>query len=106
MILVNRALAYFTALRWLRSHHISSYTEPKEIPVHPLNAGSPNERSIVMVRDGHGAIGLKDAWTEDDIRAGRFDWRIAHYSKEEKRLADSGFLSPKARPRAGKATRR
>jgi hypothetical protein len=89
VILVNRALAYFTALRWLRSHHISSYTEPKEVAVHPLNAGAPNERAIVMVREGHGAIGLKDAWTEEDVRAGRFHWRIAHYSEEERQLADA-----------------
>ena len=81
MILVNRALAYFTALGLLRSHHISSYTEPKEIAVHPLNAGAPNERAIVMVREGHGAIGLKDAWTEQDVKAGRFHWRIAHYRR-------------------------
>jgi hypothetical protein len=89
MVLVNRALAYFTALRLLRSHHISSYTEPKEIAIHPLNVGAPNERAIVMVREGHGAIGLKDAWTEHDVIAGRFHWRIAHYSEEERRLADA-----------------
>jgi hypothetical protein len=58
MTLVNRALAYFMALRWLRSHHIGSYTEPKEIPVHPLNAAVPNERAC----NGSGI--LRSDWTQ------------------------------------------
>jgi hypothetical protein len=52
LTLVNRALAYFDALRVLRIFFLASYTEPKEIPVHPKNAGSPNERAIVMFREG------------------------------------------------------
>ena len=47
LTLVNRALAYFNALRILRSAHIGSYTGPKEIIVHPQMAGPPGERAIV-----------------------------------------------------------
>jgi hypothetical protein len=36
----------------------------------------PNERAIVMVREGHGVIGLKDAWTAEELQAGRMPWRI------------------------------
>jgi hypothetical protein len=51
ILLVNRALAYFTTLTLLRLRHIRSYTEPKEIAVHPENASHPNERAVVMVRE-------------------------------------------------------
>jgi hypothetical protein len=32
--------------------------------MHPENAAFPNEQAIVMVREGHGAIGLKHAWPD------------------------------------------
>ena len=41
-----------------------------------------------MVREGHGAIGLKDAWTAEEIAQGRIPWRTARYSYEEMRLAN------------------
>jgi hypothetical protein len=89
LTLVNRALAYFDALKFLHAHYIGSYVEPKEIAMHPLNAAVPNEHAVVMVREGHGAIGLKHAWTLEEIQAGHVPWRIARYSQEEMRLADA-----------------
>ena len=87
MVLVNQALAYFMALRWLRSHHIGSYTEPKEIPVHPLCAAAPNEHAVVMVREGHGVIGLKSAWTARELAFGHVGWRVGRFSMDELLLA-------------------
>jgi len=89
LTLVNRALSYFNALRILRSSHIGSYTEPKEILVHPQMGGSPGERAIVMVGEGHGAIGLNHAWTVEELKAGHIAWRVAHFSEEDRRLADA-----------------
>jgi hypothetical protein len=45
LTLINRAIAYFDALRFLHAVYVSSYTEPKEIVKHPLNAGFPGFKS-------------------------------------------------------------
>jgi hypothetical protein len=63
--------AHFEALKLLRHFYISSYTEPKAIPIDPRTTPPPNEHAIVMVREGHGAIGLKHAWTAEQLR----DWQ-------------------------------
>jgi hypothetical protein len=89
LTLVNRALAYFDALEFLHAHYIGSYAEPKEIAMHPLNAGPPNERAVVMVREGHGAIGLKHAWTLEELKRGHINWRFGRFSMEEMKLADA-----------------
>jgi hypothetical protein len=86
LTLVNRALAYFDALKFLHAHYIGSYTEPKEIAMHPLNAGPPNERAVVMVREGHGAIGLKHAWTLEELKRGHINWHFGRFSMEEMKL--------------------
>src|SRR5262249_6510893 len=85
--LVNRALAYFDALKFLRSLCIKSYTQPKAIPMHPENAAFPNEQAIVMVREGHGAIGLKSAWNLEQLQSGHIPWHFGHFSQEEMKLA-------------------
>jgi len=89
MTLVNRALAYFDALRFLNAHYIRSYTEPKEITVHPLNAGVPGERAVVLVREGYGAIGLKHAWTLEELQRGHINWHFGRFSMEEMKLIDA-----------------
>jgi hypothetical protein len=59
--------------------------------MHPLNAGPPNERAVVMVREGHGAIGLKHAWTLEELKRGHINRRFGRFSMEETKLigADS-----------------
>lgn len=73
--LVNRALAYDTALASLYEAHIRSYTESKEIAAHPEFA-SESERAIVIVREGYGAVGLRDAWTAEQVAAGQIPWYV------------------------------
>src|SRR5260221_1165044 len=65
LTLVNRALAYFNALRILRSAHIGSYTGPKEIIVHPQMAGPPGERAIVRARSGYKPSFLQNSWSNE-----------------------------------------
>jgi hypothetical protein len=48
----------------------------EEIFMHPLNAAIPGERAIVMVREGYGAIGLKDAWTLEELKRGHIPLAI------------------------------
>jgi hypothetical protein len=83
LTLVNRALAYFDALKFLRSQCIKSYTQPKTISMHPENAAFPNEQAIVMVREGHGAIGLKHAWTPEELKRGHIPWSYGRFTLEE-----------------------
>lgn len=51
--------------------------------------GPPGERAVVVVRERYRAIGLKHAWTVDELRAGHIAWRVAHYSEKDRRLADA-----------------
>lgn len=58
--LVNRAGAYHTAIGILLQSSIGSYTEPATVLPHPEMLDSPSERAVVVVREGHGVIGLKE----------------------------------------------
>jgi hypothetical protein len=60
MTLVNRAIAYHDALAGLYRVHIESYSESKIIKVSPGFSEDPEEHAIVIVREGYGAVGLKD----------------------------------------------
>jgi hypothetical protein len=89
MTILNRALAYHEALAHLYKTHIASYHEPEVIPVHPEFSQNPEERAVVIVREGYGATGLKDAWTREQITAGKIPFRIGRFTPEEIRLLDS-----------------
>jgi hypothetical protein len=89
MTLVNRALAYHDALAGLYQTHLRSYSESRLISVHPEFSGASEERAAVIVREGYGAVGLKDAWTAEQIRAGKIPHRIGRFSPEEWALLDS-----------------
>lgn len=88
MTLVNRAIAYFQAIRFLRSLFIGNYPQPVEVLMHPSNTRIPGERAIVMVREGYGAIGLKHAWTPEELKRGHIAWRYGKFLWEEIRMAD------------------
>ena len=80
--LVNRALAYHDALALLVEQHRLGYQEPKMLGLHP-DAGGPNERGVVMVRDGTGAIGFKHPYTADEIAQGAIAWHMARLFPDE-----------------------
>lgn len=81
--LVNRTLAYHEALKVLKSYHISSYTEPKTILTHPSFSHGEVEPAIVIVREDYGATGIKDAWSLDEIAAGKVPFRVGSFTLEE-----------------------
>ena len=88
MTILNRALAYHEALAHLYNTSIASYHKPEVIPVYPKFSQDPEERAVVIVREGYGATGLKDAWTLQQIAAGRITFRIGRFSPEEVGLLD------------------
>jgi hypothetical protein len=89
MAILNRALAYHEALSHLYKIHIASYHEPEVIPVHPEFSQNPEERAVVIVREGYGATGMKDAWTREQIAAGYITFRIGRFTPDEIRILDS-----------------
>lgn len=89
MALVNRALACHEAMSILRTIHIASYTEPVAIPADPAFSGNPEEKAIVIVREGYGATGLKDGWTEEELRRGCIPFRLGRFTLEESRMLNA-----------------
>ena len=83
---VNGAIAYHFALQAVYDSYISMYDKPKTIDTHPKFTEAGPQESIVMVREGHGAIGLKDAWNNDELRQGNIPWRAARLAVTEKEI--------------------
>ena len=44
--------------------------------------------STVMVREGHGVIGVKDAWTREQIERGKIPFRLVRFFPDEARLME------------------
>lgn len=84
--LINRAHAFHQATRILDAAYRAAYTEPQAIPVHPDFSPDPDEKAMVMVREGYGVIGVKDAWTAEELAAGRIPWLVGHFLQEESAL--------------------
>lgn len=89
MTLINRALAYQESIKVLRTFHISSYTEPVVIPVSREFSPDPEERATVIVREGYGVTGVKDAWTAEELRAGKIPFQLGRFTREEIELLDA-----------------
>jgi len=81
--LVNKALAYHVAVSTLWAASVASYETPVEIPVHPGFSGDPDERATVIVRGSYGAIGVKDAWTMEELRRGKIPFAIGRFYPDE-----------------------
>jgi len=81
--LVNKAHAYHTAIMLLYRCHVGMYTESKVIAVYPEFSPGPDERAVILVREGHGVIGMRDAWSAEEIAAGHIPHLIGHFRYEE-----------------------
>jgi hypothetical protein len=103
MALINRTLAYHEAFVFIFRHHIQSYTTPVAISVHPGFSDDPQARAVVIVREGEGAVGLKDGWSPAQIAAGKIPWRLARLYPSEVSLlmADPTRALLPPRPSAG-----
>jgi hypothetical protein len=97
--LCAQANAFHEGLAYLRRAYLGSYTEPVVIPAQPF--APPPTRSVVVVREGEGAIGLKDAWTCAERARGAIPFRAVVASYEEIAMLDADpdlALLPRRRP--------
>lgn len=86
--LVARANAYHDALRLLRDAHIQSYDQPKRIPAGGFTP-DPEEEFVVIVREGHGAVGLKDGHTREELEHGAIPFRLGIFTPEEQAMLEA-----------------
>lgn len=94
MTLVNRALAYHLALTKLIEIYRETYEHPKVIAVHRDFGHFPNEKATLVIREGTGVIGLRAAWTQEQIKRGHIAWFFGIVSKEEgKQLSADPMLN-------------
>ena len=73
----------------LRKLHIERYTEPVVIPCDPEFSHDPAEKAVVIVREGYGATGLKDGWTEEELSQGHIPYRMGRFIREEVQMLDA-----------------
>ena len=83
---INRALAYHQAMIFLRQRYTEQYTEPKVIPADPEFTGNNYEQAVVIVREGHGVVGIKDNWTLEELARGGIPYRSGRFSRDESEL--------------------
>ena len=97
--LSGRAHAYHDAIIGLRRYYRGLYTEPKRVPAGPICA-APDEELIVVVREGDGAVGLKDALTPVERARGGIPFRYVKVFADEIELleADPYLAKLPARP--------
>jgi hypothetical protein len=99
--LVGRAHAYHDSVAELRRLYLGSYEEPKEIPAGE-GFGGPEERAVVIVRQGEGAVGLKHAYRASEVEQGAIPWRMAVLLPGDRELLDAdpelALLPPRPPP--------
>lgn len=77
----DSAVGYHHALAGLFEFHVRSFEEPSVIPADGFSPGPQNAR--VVVRRGFGVVGLKHAWTRDQLAAGAIPWLVGRFQPGE-----------------------
>lgn len=77
----DSAVGYHHALAGLFEFHVRSFEEPRVIPADGLSPGPQNAR--VIVREGYGVVGLKHAWTREQLDAGAIPWLMGRFRPGE-----------------------
>lgn len=95
----GRAHAYHDSMIGLRNYYRGLYTEPKQVPAGPIS-GVPDEDLIIIVREGEGAVGLKESLTPSERANGGIRFRYAKLFPDEVELleADPDLATLPARP--------
>jgi hypothetical protein len=86
---INRALAYIEAVHALYRAQIRSYEEPVVIETDPRFSQGVAEPAVVIVRKGHGAVGMQAVSTREQIAAGKIHWRMGRFRYNELPLLDA-----------------
>lgn len=84
--LSGRAHGYHDAMINLRRYYRSLYTEPKIVPAGPI---APGQNLTIIVREGYGAVGIRDAFTPAERAAGGIPFRYARLFPDEMALIDA-----------------
>jgi hypothetical protein len=84
--LVVRALCTHRALETLRSLRIGDYAAPTTISAGEF---APGEEAVVIIRQGHGAVGLKDAYSRDELARGAVPFRLGIFNDAERSLLEA-----------------
>ncbi len=84
--LVVRALCAHQALESLRTLSIGDYEDPTTISAGEF---APGEQAIVIVRRGHGAVGVKDAYSRDQLAQGAIPFRLGVFTNAEQALLEA-----------------
>jgi hypothetical protein len=86
-VITGHATAYHEAAIGIRNFYRRSYTEPKRVPSGDICPGS-DEELMVIVREGDGAVGLKDALSPRELASGGIRFRYAKLYPDEIKLLD------------------
>jgi hypothetical protein len=84
--LVVRALCFHRALEMFRTGSLAQYTEPKVISA---GAFAPGELATVIVREGYGAVGVKDAHSPEAVARGAIPFRMGIFTDAERAMLDA-----------------
>lgn len=86
MSIINKTVAYYEVIVRLVKIYKASYEQPKIIDPHLDFNGDPDEKIIVMIRKGTGAIGLKSNWTQEEISKGKIPFCVCRLLPYEQKM--------------------
>jgi len=97
LALFNKAWGYSDAFDFIIDNYRAEYTKPIKISV-PSYFGSPGERAQLIIRRGKGVIGLKNAFSKQELSQGKINWCLSRLLSYEVKLIDNGiYLLPENR---------
>jgi hypothetical protein len=88
LAITNKALAYHEVVKNAIEGYQRGYTESKVINVSQSFSRDPDERAVLIIRRDHGVTGMRDNWTQEELRQGKIPWFIGKYLAYEKKLLD------------------
>ena len=90
--IINKALAYYEAFVSVFESCIRSYDKPRIVAV-PKDFGHHlNQKAITIIRKGHGLVGIKDNWTEQELKKGYIPFRLGRFYRYESDLMEKDPL--------------
>lgn len=87
---VNGAYSYYESIIFMLSKFKKEFASDKLLDAYPHFSKIKGEKGVPIIRKGHGLIGVKDNWTEEEKRKGRIPWWIGRSYKYEKILIEKG----------------
>ena len=76
---INKTLAYLDSMRAIHKNFISSYEEPCLVDLPKTFSGRQSEKARVIVRKKHGAVGIKDNYSIEELRKGFIPFRLGRF---------------------------